>query len=352
MNLDPRILSERMLGGVISRAPLVLLTNWHPGMRPATAPLAALGIEGATLILCNWWSVEAMERFTPEVMTTYLEAMRADARGGGHQLVFFCNTSNEERILRGLGFDARFTANNCLVDDLCNQTGGEEVLFDAVYSAQMVPLKRHELARDVESLLLLYGVFDEAGRARFREVQAMLPYATYSNGDPFAPIGSPDAYRRFTPEDMAIQYRRARTGLCLSHVEGSMLSSIEYLLNGLPVVSTQTLGGRDVFFTGETATMVADDPAEVAAAVAGYARTRPDPADIRRATMAVVDMYRERFANALRDVLGTTGLVIDADAALALTCRLARTSWYGLHDSTVGRVLGGDAAHLIPPLLP
>jgi glycosyltransferase involved in cell wall biosynthesis len=41
---------------------------------------------------------------------------------------------------------------------------------------------------------------------------------------------------------------RAVVGLCLSTVEGSNYASMEYMLAGLPIVSTPSIGGREVYF--------------------------------------------------------------------------------------------------------
>ena len=41
---------------------------------------------------------------------------------------------------------------------------------------------------------------------------------------------------------------QCKVGIILSEVEGANYASIQYLLAGLPVVSTKSKGGRDVFF--------------------------------------------------------------------------------------------------------
>ncbi|WP_164127899.1 glycosyltransferase, partial [Stenotrophomonas maltophilia] len=53
---------------------------------------------------------------------------------------------------------------------------------------------------------------------------------------------------RLTPEAVNRVYNQAAVGLCLSAVEGAMCASMEYLMAGLPVVSTPSVGGRDVYF--------------------------------------------------------------------------------------------------------
>ena len=61
---------------------------------------------------------------------------------------------------------------------------------------------------------------------------------------------------------------RAGVGLCLSEREGAMFASTEYLLSGLPVVSTPSTGGRHVYYDEEYCWTVPPDPRSVAEAVA------------------------------------------------------------------------------------
>ena len=48
----------------------------------------------------------------------------------------------------------------------------------------------------------------------------------------------------------------------MSSQEGAMYSSVEYLLCGLPIVSTKSTGGHDVFFT-DTNCIIAEDSIRV-----------------------------------------------------------------------------------------
>ena len=62
-------------------------------------------------------------------------------------------------------------------------------------------------------------------------------------------------------------YNQAAVGLCLSAVEGAMYSSMEYLMAGLPIVSTPSLGGRDVYFDPDYCLIVEPEPAAIRRAV-------------------------------------------------------------------------------------
>jgi hypothetical protein len=91
-----------------------------------------------------------------------------------------------------------------------------------------------------------------------------------------------------------------------------MYASIEYLLTGLPVVSTLSLGGRDYFFDDDFVRIVDPDPRLVRAAVDELARAAGSREEIRRRTLATVREQRSRFVTLL-DELGVA--LADLDAA-------------------------------------
>lgn len=56
--------------------------------------------------------------------------------------------------------------------------------------------------------------------------------------------------------EVAAVMRQAYVGLSLSFIEGACLASLEYLLCGLPVVSTHSLGGRDAWYGEDNCILV------------------------------------------------------------------------------------------------
>jgi len=102
-------------------------------------------------------------------------------------------------------------------------------------------------------------------------------------------------YIALPPEMVARYCNRAHVGLCLSAVEGAMFASIEYLLCGLPVVSTINRGGRDFFFDPEFCITVPPDPAAVAKAVEELSRRKISPEYIREKTLQKVMHERNKF---------------------------------------------------------
>jgi glycosyltransferase involved in cell wall biosynthesis len=78
-----------------------------------------------------------------------------------------------------------------------------------------------------------------------------------------------------------------------------MYTSIEYLLAGLPIVSTRNIGGRDVYFDPEYCITTEADPEAIRAAVLELKARRIPRDHIRRRTLARIDADRQRFLDFL-----------------------------------------------------
>ena len=96
-----------------------------------------------------------------------------------------------------------------------------------------------------------------------------------------------------------------------------MFASAEYLLAGLPVVTTRSRGGRDQFFHPDYVTTVEDTPEAVAAAVLDFKERKLDPFVIRNRTIALFREHRRRLVARLSEI-AQTDLFPLADQALWL----------------------------------
>lgn len=199
----------------------------------------------------------------------------------GHAKIFFAtNEPSEARWLRLCGLQAGCFSHNLHVRENFFVPSSQPKQFDAVYAAQMAPFKRLHLASRIRSLNVI----------------------TYQRGHPqwdlhaYAPELSHSVYNpTFMSREAVLDiYQRSQVGLALSKIEGAMFSSCEYLLCGLPVVSTPNRGGRDRYFEPWYATTVAADPTAIAAAVERLVAVPPDAEEIRRTVIA--KMHRDRLA--------------------------------------------------------
>lgn len=214
-----------------------------------------------------------------------------------HRFVFLCNDERERAAHEAAGLTAILCNHNAFVDEQIFTPADAVPRYDAVYNAAMVAWKRHELSRLVQSCVqITYDKKDvphEVTMARFAELQRALPSHTFANrivDNDIVPLRS---------NEVVALLRQSRVGLCLSAVEGAMFASIEYLLTGLPVVSTRSAGGREEFADPQYWLTVDDTAEAVAAGVAEMIGRNLSREHIRARTLERVHRHRAR----LRDVV-------------------------------------------------
>jgi glycosyltransferase involved in cell wall biosynthesis len=177
--------------------------------------------------------------------------------------------------------------------------------------------KRHALCRDVPRVALIYyDLHTRSEDGYFAELKVGLPNALFVNEHMAAPGYARPVHARaqtlvdtvlkqqrhvnLSPAQVAVWINRSCVGLCLSQEEGAMRASMEYLLCGIPVASTQNRGGRDFFFESDYCSTVEADPQALASAVAELPNRAPSPEEIRARTLEKVAQVRALF----RDVVG------------------------------------------------
>lgn len=122
-----------------------------------------------------------------------------------------------------------------------------------------------------------------------RSVKNIMPQAHWFN-DPLA-----TDYRRMTLAEVNAALNQCRVGICLSEEEGPMFASTQYLLAGLPVVSTKSRGGRDEFFMSDYVRIVDDNAEAVAEGVKEMCHCSVPPEEIRRRTLQKIEIHRDRL---------------------------------------------------------
>ena len=139
--------------------------------------------------------------------------------------------------------------------------------------------------------MLIYGsALDRSDDEALARMRGILPDACYANHL----LGNGE-YVRLDAQKVSGLLAHARVGLCLSAVEGHMRASIEYLLCGLPVVSTPSIGGRDRYYVREYCQVVDADPDAVAGAVRRLAEADLDRTRIRSHVGEMIAFDRYNF---------------------------------------------------------
>jgi glycosyltransferase involved in cell wall biosynthesis len=168
--------------------------------------------------------------------------------------------------------------------------------YDAIYVGRRSAFKRHMLAENVENLALIAGI--NHGNA-----VSPVPQHKYLNEVPL------------TPEEVCLKINESRCGLILSEKEGACFSSSEYLLCGIPVVSTKSYGGRDVWYNSYNSIVCDPDPFQIAEAVEYFKNEPRNPQIIREIHIEQAHRYRKKFIDKLADLFDEYGVEnVDAEA--------------------------------------
>ncbi len=292
-------------GDILSVDPLVILTSKSSGLPLGCASFLGPMIRSrsASFLLMQSWSMEPV----PHHRQMIAAAQGYCAAHPTHRLIFLGNTDRETEIFSAAGFAAATVNHNCLVNEhVFRPLPGSIVEFDAVYNARLSARKRPELAREIEKLALIYQYAPHEHtvaefHAEHARLRTLMPVASFINGL------TPDGCAYLTAAAVNAVLVRARVGLCLSRIEGAMRASMEYLLAGLPVVSTVNLGGRDRYFHQDYSITVEADPRQIREAVEALIARGLPPASVRKRALALVERDRSRFAVLVQDIIDRAG---------------------------------------------
>jgi hypothetical protein len=230
-----------------------------------------------------------------EVISDYKRAKRVRPN---HRIHYLLDEPNVALDLQAKGLPAHFINQNALLDErIYNVIPAEQKQYDAVYNAWMNPFKRHLLASSIPSVAMIGGISGFIGQgepaAYARSVKQGIPGAYFVNLD---------SGKFLSDAEVAQWVNRARVGLCLSAFEGGMYAATEYLLCGLPVVSTVNRGGRDIWFDPSCARTVSDTPEAVAQAVSDLIALNLNPLEIRQRTLQKVWEHRRRLIDLVQSI--------------------------------------------------
>lgn len=266
----------------------------------------------------------------------------------GYEITFLCNTLAEYDWLGKYNLPRIFCNQNALLDEdvyrICPKAAKK---YDAVYNGQIEPFKRHHLAQRVKSLALitytLYYKPIEAREKYFYKVKELLPWAIMLNwvGHPrFEDCDFDPLLPRIPAKNISTHLNLARVGLILSKEEGACWAACEYLLSGLPVVSTKSKGGRDILFDDEYAAVVEDTPEAVEEGVRKMVERNIPAEYIRKKTLEKLKAHRQRFIALVNGIYREEGMDNDFEDEwhnVFINRMMRAQSWPGNFASEVNR---------------
>lgn len=217
--------------------------------------------------------------------------------GSNAKLHFITNEESENRWLRMLGQKATCLGHNLHVRENFFVPGEMPKKYDAVYAATMASYKRIELAREIKKLCFVTYVTHQKSW-NLHEFEPRLSHADYNS-------------EFLTREEVRTRYQQSSVGLALSAAEGAMFSAVEYLLCGLPLVTTPNRGGRNRYLEPSYSRFTDPDPVSVLKSVQHFLENPPDPWEIRNTVLEKMTADRRNFVTLLSESCGIPFTNID-----------------------------------------
>lgn len=191
--------------------------------------------------------------------------------------------------LKKIGITAGLHQHNLLCREDLFFPEDQTPIWDAIYTGALEDYKRPWLARKIKSLRILA-----------RNYQVVSPRKLEEYGLNHAEINRTWVSRDKVREEIL----KSHCGLALSPIEGAMNAATEYLLCGVPIVTTPSLGGRDIWYTAQNHRMCQGTPEDVAAKVASYKENPPNRKKIAEDAKTELLRQRRTFVQALEKTFG------------------------------------------------
>lgn len=172
----------------------------------------------------------------------------------------------------------------------------KEINYDLVVNAKPLRFKNHYLSSSVNNkAFIAYDVsMNSSGDSLFDTVDLTQ----------FSPTR---IFNNITPQEVADVLSVSCFGGIFSAVEGGCYASLEYLLCGLPVVSTSSEGGREDFYNS-TNSFIINDKEDVIDVISQNMNTFSMPdlrADIAKSARNAVLLNRQLFTNDLSRLISS-----------------------------------------------
>lgn len=212
-----------------------------------------------------------------------------------HKVIFLVNSYEEIDLLRKKKINCLLVNQNQFLNkndfNIINELPKK---YNAVYNAGFFEYKRHFLAKKIKNLALISRGTGDA--EIFNEIKNMEDVNLLNFND--------NNYNWMNSNAINHVYNESYCGLCLSKTEGAMKACMEYLLSGIPVVTTVNRGGRDFFLDGRFTIWVDDNPDSVSNAVDCFVNNRMPPELIRNETISKINKHNEYFIKEFSEIFG------------------------------------------------
>jgi glycosyltransferase involved in cell wall biosynthesis len=212
----------------------------------------------------------------------------------GSKLIILNNSKRELYNCRlGLLFNSHLINQNIHECEHEFQIVDTEKEYDAIYIAQARPFKRIELASKIDKLYVLtYRCAPDYVTNGENDLSKLVPYLSSNTKWNKDFINGKEA--------ISTLISKSKVGLALSKKEGAMWASMQYLMCGVPIVSTVSKGGRDFFFDEDYVLITKDTIDDIEKAVGVLSSKNLSSKQIRKMTLEKVNKERLKFVKLIK----------------------------------------------------
>jgi glycosyltransferase involved in cell wall biosynthesis len=239
-------------------------------------------ISGATLLLHLPWNHANFYRMARTKWRMFI------AKTFGFDPILVTNSVQEEAFRKLFLIPGFHSMHYVYVNEDDYRLLPVEKKYDAIYTAQMDKFKRMPLAREISSIYILTY---QPGVTSGYDLHSFCPELKHAHFN--------TNFKNL--EEKNFLYNSSRVGLALSREEGPMLASLEYMLCGLPVLSTASKGGRDQYYDDEYVIISKAEPRAVKEGVDELISRNIDPSHIREKTIKKLVANKQRYIHQISE---------------------------------------------------
>ncbi len=230
-----------------------------------------------------------------------------------HKLILLLNTVEEYNYFKKNDIDCHFINHNSLVDPQLFKPSSVTKKYDVVYNGRLELGKRHYLLSLCKSIALISAPILKQNEEKLKYLGMLkdaIPNSkifNFSGGINLSALQSLKYIPQLKPESISKILNLSRVGVILSYKEGACYASIEYLLSGIPMVTTKNIGGRDIFFDDRFCVRSLSNNYSVKHNIHKLIEKDIDPIIIREATLKKMKPHIDRMKNLILNIFKLYG---------------------------------------------
>jgi glycosyltransferase involved in cell wall biosynthesis len=210
----------------------------------------------------------------------------------GNKFIICCNSKFEYNFCKIFGLNAKLFNQNMHECEHEFKPVNTQKIYDAFYAAQARGFKRMHLARLVKKLYILTYGCQSYTNDEGNDLSLFEPLIAHANWN-----------KTFIHERDKISklISSSYCGIALSKKEGAMWASVQYLLCGIPLVTTPSRGGRDYFYDDDYVVLVKDNPKCILEGVNLTKKRVYNPYKIRNKVLKKMIKHRYEYLDFIMD---------------------------------------------------